>query len=411
MKVSGTPMRTIWLEPDGVSVGIIDQTRLPHELVTARLASLDDAAHAIRAMLVRGAPLIVATAAYGVALAMRADASDAALADSCRVLLKTRPTAVNLRWALDDMRAVLDLLPAAVVGELAQLVSPLPFTPVPRTFSVENLPAGREMVWPVPLITLFIPDAPRMSCVPLAMTDEPSSVPDRAVPMPSRPAPTGKVPLEFSGRKQGCVTIRGARKRIAVDVAFSFFTEGCTPKGEKAMNLTELLAKFDSGELIGLVVLVGGMLLGLILGGMGIVLAFYAHRQQSRQAEILAALKQDMLNRGMSADEICTVLEAGCGVGAQTSTRAQRGPEAHFTSIDISADSLAEAGRLYSRDLQTTPQLVDDKGCESFALYILGHDQKRLASLNDRLQQRKQCGHYQQQGEMHRSGIPLMELC
>ncbi len=111
MKVSGTPRRTIWLEPEGVSVGIIDQTRLPHEFVTARLTSLEEAAHAIRAMLVRGAPLIGATAAYGVALAMRRDASDAALDEACRVLLETRPTAINLRWALDDMRAVLQGLP------------------------------------------------------------------------------------------------------------------------------------------------------------------------------------------------------------------------------------------------------------------------------------------------------------
>jgi methylthioribose-1-phosphate isomerase len=110
MKVSGTPMRTIWLEPDG-AVGIIDQTRLPHELVTARLQTLDEAAHAIRAMLVRGAPLIGAAASYGVALAMRRDASDAALDAACRVLLQTRPTAVNLRWALDDMAAILKGLP------------------------------------------------------------------------------------------------------------------------------------------------------------------------------------------------------------------------------------------------------------------------------------------------------------
>ncbi|HYM04520.1 MAG TPA: S-methyl-5-thioribose-1-phosphate isomerase, partial [Stellaceae bacterium] len=65
MKVQGKAMRTIWLEPDGASVGIIDQTRLPHDFVTVRLATLADAAHAIRAMLVRGAPLIGATAAYG----------------------------------------------------------------------------------------------------------------------------------------------------------------------------------------------------------------------------------------------------------------------------------------------------------------------------------------------------------
>jgi methylthioribose-1-phosphate isomerase len=103
-------MRTIWLEPDGASVGVIDQTRLPHEFATARLETLEDAAHAIRTMIVRGAPLIGATAAYGVALAMRRDAGDAALAVACRALAATRPTAVNLRWALDDLRALLSPL-------------------------------------------------------------------------------------------------------------------------------------------------------------------------------------------------------------------------------------------------------------------------------------------------------------
>jgi len=98
-------MRTIWLEPDGWSVGIIDQTALPHRLITARLASLEDAAHAIRAMLVRGAPLIGATAAYGICLALRADASDDALDRACATLLRTRPTAINLKWALDQMVA------------------------------------------------------------------------------------------------------------------------------------------------------------------------------------------------------------------------------------------------------------------------------------------------------------------
>jgi methylthioribose-1-phosphate isomerase len=105
MKVQGKPMRTIWLEPDGATVGIIDQTRLPHELVTVRLSTVDDAAHAIADMLVRGAPLIGATAAYGVALALRRDASDEALDGACRALLATRPTAVNLRWAIEEMRA------------------------------------------------------------------------------------------------------------------------------------------------------------------------------------------------------------------------------------------------------------------------------------------------------------------
>jgi methylthioribose-1-phosphate isomerase len=111
MNVGGKPMRSIWLEPDGWSVGIIDQTRLPHGFVTDRLTTLDAAAEAIRAMRVRGAPLIGAAAAYGICLALREDASDAALLDACRVLAATRPTAINLRWALDDMQLRLRALP------------------------------------------------------------------------------------------------------------------------------------------------------------------------------------------------------------------------------------------------------------------------------------------------------------
>ncbi|WP_338863656.1 S-methyl-5-thioribose-1-phosphate isomerase [Myxococcus stipitatus] len=107
MKVHGKPTRTLWLEPDGQAVGIIDQTRLPHAFVTARLSTLDEAAHAIRAMLVRGAPLIGATAAYGVWLALRADASDAALTRALAILGDTRPTAINLHWALEEMRRLL----------------------------------------------------------------------------------------------------------------------------------------------------------------------------------------------------------------------------------------------------------------------------------------------------------------
>jgi methylthioribose-1-phosphate isomerase len=113
MKVDGKPMRTIWLDADGASVGIIDQTLLPHAFVTRRLTTLDEAAHAIRAMQVRGAPLIGAAAAYGMALAMRDEASDGALETACRTLLATRPTAVNLRWAVEDMRRLLSPLPAA----------------------------------------------------------------------------------------------------------------------------------------------------------------------------------------------------------------------------------------------------------------------------------------------------------
>jgi methylthioribose-1-phosphate isomerase len=105
MKVNGRQTRTIWLEADGWSVGVIDQTKLPHDFATVRLTTLDDAAHAIASMQVRGAPLIGAAAAYGVCLALRADASDEALERAYAVLLATRPTAINLNWALDEMVA------------------------------------------------------------------------------------------------------------------------------------------------------------------------------------------------------------------------------------------------------------------------------------------------------------------
>jgi methylthioribose-1-phosphate isomerase len=113
MKVDGKAMRSIWLEPDGWSVGVIDQTVLPHRFATARLAALDEAADAIRSMLIRGAPLIGATAAYGISLALRADASDEALDRAYATLLATRPTAINLKWALDEMMAVVRNRPRA----------------------------------------------------------------------------------------------------------------------------------------------------------------------------------------------------------------------------------------------------------------------------------------------------------
>jgi methylthioribose-1-phosphate isomerase len=113
MRVDSVPYRTIWLAEDGEAVEIIDQTRLPHEFVTARLESLDDACTAIREMRVRGAPLIGAAAAYGMCLAIRADARDAAIERARAMLLATRPTAVNLRWALDRVVAhVVPLAPA-----------------------------------------------------------------------------------------------------------------------------------------------------------------------------------------------------------------------------------------------------------------------------------------------------------
>jgi methylthioribose-1-phosphate isomerase len=113
MKVDGKSMRTIWLEPDGWSVGVIDQTALPHRLVTMRLTTLEEAAHAIRAMVVRGAPLIGAAAAYGVCLALRTDASDEALERAYATLFATRPTAINLKWALDEMVAAVRNRPRA----------------------------------------------------------------------------------------------------------------------------------------------------------------------------------------------------------------------------------------------------------------------------------------------------------
>jgi len=113
MNVDGKPMRSIWLEPDGWSVGVVDQTALPHRLLTARLTTLADAAHAISAMVIRGAPLIGATAAYGMALALREDASDEAIERAYATLLATRPTAINLKWALDEMMAVVRNRPRA----------------------------------------------------------------------------------------------------------------------------------------------------------------------------------------------------------------------------------------------------------------------------------------------------------
>ena len=107
MKVDGRHIRSIWLEPDGVTVSAIDQRRLPHHFVVEHLTSCDAAADAIRSMQVRGAPLIGATAAFGMALAMRADSSDAALDRAYQTLIATRPTAINLQWALDEMRALL----------------------------------------------------------------------------------------------------------------------------------------------------------------------------------------------------------------------------------------------------------------------------------------------------------------
>jgi methylthioribose-1-phosphate isomerase len=106
MKISGKHYRTIW-RTDGGSVGVIDQSRLPFEFATLELKSVEDTAQAIRTMVVRGAPLIGATAAYGMALAARSDASDAHLDEAERMLKATRPTAYNLVWALSRIRRAL----------------------------------------------------------------------------------------------------------------------------------------------------------------------------------------------------------------------------------------------------------------------------------------------------------------
>ena len=107
MRINGRPYRTIRLRPDTWSVEVIDQTLLPFRFETLALTTLEDAGRAILTMQVRGAPLIGATAAYGVALAMRRDPSDAALEHGISFLARQRPTAVNLRWALEEMRRTL----------------------------------------------------------------------------------------------------------------------------------------------------------------------------------------------------------------------------------------------------------------------------------------------------------------
>lgn len=124
MLIDGESRRSVWLQDDGWSVGIIDQTALPHALRTVRLATLVDAAHAISTMQTRGAPLIGAVAAYGMCLALRVNSSDAAMDHAYAVLLATRPTAVNLKWALDEIVAAVRISPM-------RRVSPLPM-PAPR---------------------------------------------------------------------------------------------------------------------------------------------------------------------------------------------------------------------------------------------------------------------------------------
>ena len=117
MKVNGLEYRSIWLAADGAGVEIIDQTQLPFDFVVARLDTLEAAMDAIRRMLVRGAPLIGATAAYGICLGLRREVSAAALEAMAAGLIACRPTAINLRWAVERMLRV--LLPLAEGARLA----------------------------------------------------------------------------------------------------------------------------------------------------------------------------------------------------------------------------------------------------------------------------------------------------
>src|SRR5881227_2134779 len=119
MKVDGKPFRTIWPDAQSGNVAIIDQTALPHAFTIAELRGVDDAWHAIADMQVRGAPLIGVAAAYGLALAMRGDPSDANLTAAAGYLATARPTAVNLAWALEHMRGVLAPLPPPQRAERA----------------------------------------------------------------------------------------------------------------------------------------------------------------------------------------------------------------------------------------------------------------------------------------------------
>ena len=119
MKVDGRAFRSIWRDAQTGNVAIIDQTKLPHAFVIAELRGVDDAWHAIADMHVRGAPLIGVAAAYGLVLALRADGSDANLAAAANYLATARPTAINLAWALNDMRRVLAPLPPSLRPERA----------------------------------------------------------------------------------------------------------------------------------------------------------------------------------------------------------------------------------------------------------------------------------------------------
>ncbi len=105
MKIDGADYRSIWFDDFDSSVKIIDQTRLPHFFEILTLSTLDDTCHAIRTMQVRGAPLIGAAAAFGLYLAIKQGDFDPEKA--AQLLIQTRPTAVNLQWAVDRVLAAI----------------------------------------------------------------------------------------------------------------------------------------------------------------------------------------------------------------------------------------------------------------------------------------------------------------
>ena len=120
MNIQGQDWRTIWLEAGGTSIGVIDQTKLPHKFITRSIGNLEEVTEAIRSMVVRGAPLIGVTGAYGLMLALQKDTSDESLAKAFSKLLSTRPTAVNLSWALERVTKLVKALPTEQRAEAAK---------------------------------------------------------------------------------------------------------------------------------------------------------------------------------------------------------------------------------------------------------------------------------------------------
>ena len=118
MKIEGKEYRTIWFENNVVK--IIDQTKLPHQFVIKDLKTVRDAINAIKVMEVRGAPLIGATAAYGLVLAILENNDQSFLNKSAENLINSRPTAINLKWAVDRMMSKLSGVNSDKILEIAQ---------------------------------------------------------------------------------------------------------------------------------------------------------------------------------------------------------------------------------------------------------------------------------------------------